>query len=907
LGCGVGSAAHSLSMNIVEEEEPTPDLPVSSLDLFGQAVELANATAVAASTSTELVLGTDDASHTKSRLALAHSDVARKAQEATELYEQARQEIEDQRQAMNRRIREIEAQMEPVRKMMARLQDGIGAVNLYLGRDEHIEELRDGNSAAPGTALHIRQQVLAMDEESALSASGGGIDFKQIDKFTEWLLESESNLNQVIPDQLGVVAIMPRRTPVDYSDNAMTNARMNAENFKTWWLIRNGERLYLMTTDFAVGLRLIPERNEFTDMFTVRRNGVVTSMEPGSHEWLKAEERADAQTRHYMKVALILQGLVDRTAVFHPLPEGGLNLLSEAEYESGRVCLIADDELAIGMGRPSFADFQRERIGGLDVGMRVVGYFGGGNDEIHPQHAYPPKALDVHTLTRGDANFLYFAYERTDNVYRGNFDYGPAKNRATYRIDRTDFHNARFVSIDNITVDEIEYYLGSRSERHAYKTLFPALQEAAAVLKAEDAAEYGFRELLGAAFVAENLSDVDGAEAMARELITWWKTANKWHRALNGEPDHERKAQSGILREARRRQQAVNDSSVFEAVRLAVPNAMVIAARTNDIVAVEAMERRFPTAAAADNIWVRIHEFTPRGKFRTSTDWKTLTRAQVAKWTIWQAGPEWESWKLNPVARHHLTDNAIESVLENVCAALAGREVAVLKYREDGKYDRVQVTAYFKSVIDSSDGRLEFRQGYMTFTVTVAGGVGQVSTRELGRRTPQSHSWSLSSPFGDRSGPQVWQSPHTVNYFGSAHCECVVWSDETVLAADVTDRIVFEQQREALNVLASRRSELYNQIESAWGLAEEQGRYDRFMEDFADDSLWADHKKTQSSAPFPVPRRPFGYSNALSDVIAPLVEDGHEVAGVSVREAAALTGIEDSTLPDSVLDIRFVG
>jgi hypothetical protein len=193
---------------------------------------------------------------------------------------------------------------------------------------------------------------------------------------------------------------------------------------------------------------------------------------------------------------------------------------------------------------------------------------------------------------------------------------------------------------------------------------------------------------------------------------------------------------------------------------------------------------------------VRIHEFTPRGKFRTSTDWKTLTRAQVAKWTIWQAGPEWESWRLNPSARLHLTDDAIESVLDNVRAALAGREVSVLKYCEEEKYDRIQVTAYFKSEIDSSAGSFEFCQGYMTFTVTVAGGVGQVSTRELGRRTPLSHSWDLSSPFEHDGKPRVWEVPHIVRFFGAADSDCIVWTDEAVLAADAKELIVFEKQHE---------------------------------------------------------------------------------------------------------------
>lgn len=67
------------------------------------------------------------------------------------------------------------------------------------------------------------------------------------------------------------------------------------------------------------------------------------------------------------------------------------------------------------------------------------------------------------------------------------------------------------------------------------------------------------------------------------------------------------------------------------------------------------------------------------------------------------------------------------------------------------------------------------------------------------------------------------------------------------------------------------------------------------------------HKKTQSRADFPVRRSSFGYSNALSDVIGSLVDAGHEVAGVSVRDAAALVGVTVERLPDSVLDIRFEG
>ena len=890
--------------------ETNTDVTGSALAVLSElndAVELAKQTQITASTSTELVLGRDDAIQTKTRLASAHSEIARTTKAAHELRERARGEIEDLRRALSNKIAELDAQMKPVEKALARIQDGIGAVNLYLGRDEHIEELRDGASAAVGSVLHIRQQVLAMDEESALFAESGGIDFTEIHRFTDWLLESEANLSQVVPDELCVVAIMPRRTPMHYTDNAMANSAMNAQNFQSWWLIRNGQRLYLMTTDFSVGERLIPERNEFTDMFVKRDfDGQRRPMEPGSREWLAAEESADARTRHYMKVALILQGLVDRTAVFHPLPEGGLNLLSESSYENGQVVLLADDELAIGMGRPSFADFQRERLSKLDVGMRVVGYFND-SDSIHPAHASYPDALVPHTITRGDARSLFFAYDRTDTVWRSDFTSGPSKTRASYQLDRKE-HKPSYVSIDNITVEEIEYYLGSRSERHAYKHMFPALKAAAAFIRDEENAEQPFRDLLAAALISESLATESDATAVVRELITWWKTANKWHRALNGDAAHELKAQTGILREARRRRDTASDPSILKAVRTRVPNAMVIASRTSDVIAVEPIERRFPHAAAPGNIWVRIHEFTARGRFRKVSDWRSLTRAQVAKWTIWEQSDQWNDWQFNVDSKTHLTDDAIEAVLQQVRDFNTDTGIAALKYYEDVLNSEIFVTAYLESRIESSaTSSPAFEQDYRMFRVSVEAGVGRVSADGANHYSP-SHSWSLSSPFvdeevsGEGYNGRAWQSPHLTNYSGAQGRDNIVWVDETVLTRDRILLKEFAEQYRISSAASDRRGTLYREIRAAWDVAEEKSRFDRFMEDFADESLWADHKKPEQ---FPVKSSGWNRGDALNGLIRQLTDGGHATEGMSVAEAVAATGYDRGLLPEAIMGLRF--
>src|SRR5690606_31908201 len=129
------------------------------------------------------------------------------------------------------------------------------------------------------------------------------------------------------------------------------------------------------TTAFTVGNHTVPTPREFTDMFVVpeRFGRPAHAMEPGSAEWAKAEERASARTRHYMKVALLLQGLLDRTTVFHP--HDGASFLDQSHYDSGRVRVILDGENAVTDGRPSFAVWRRERCAQMHAGMLVIGAF----------------------------------------------------------------------------------------------------------------------------------------------------------------------------------------------------------------------------------------------------------------------------------------------------------------------------------------------------------------------------------------------------------------------------------------------------------------------------------------------------------------------------------------------------
>jgi hypothetical protein len=894
------------------QERDDDSRPTDAADAVARALEAAadaQRSAIEVALSSELVIGRDDAQSTKVRLAGSHSQVARAHKAAMAAHTQAREMIEAQRRDLEAKLRAMQLELQPLIELSEKLQDGIRAVNLYLGRDEDLRELRDGASASQTEPLHIRQQVLAMDEETALHAKDGGLDFQDIDVFVEWVLADPSHLDQIIPEQKSVVALMARSTPLDYTGNAIANSVLNQKNEETWWLIRNGERLYLMTTNFSVGKRLIPERDEFTRMF-LTSNGK-SSLEPGSRDWLKAEKHANARTRHYMKVALILQGLVDRTAVFHPLPQNGLNLLSQADYDARKVVLIADDELAIGAGRPSFEDWQKERLGRLEVGRRVIGHFSSSfkKDELHrisPENASAPQALVAHTIARKDARYFYFSYDRTDTIWRANSVSSTAKTRATYTLDRDPWSSVSYIPVDEVTVEEMRYYLNSRSERHAYKNLFPALQAAIAFKEAESAVEQPFRDLLSAAIVEAGSAVREQADSIGGELITWWKTARKWNQTLNGNPDAEARAMRAILNEARRRASDTAGISpkLKASIAAVVSEPLVIARRTHDYVVIEAQPRVYGEPSVPLNLWVRVHEFTGLGKYRKSTEWKTLTTAQIAKWTILQQTDAWNTWMLDALPFTHLTDAQIGGLLIAAKSTVNGPP-SVIKYFESRGEPRVRLEVCWPSRMTEQRGwalkagRTTLMQPYDVALVTGDRKAGMT----FGHLSPSDREWTEARTGDWFTGVTTEQSPHMVNY-GDLNAQTVIWEDSTALALDRALGVSWRAGVLSERLVNERIRSLERQIDVAWTAQDDAERRARFIEDFGDETLWEDHRKSQAAAPFPI-ITPFGKPSVLSALIRRLVTADHDFAGLTIGEALTLDQCDGAGFPPSTISLRF--
>lgn len=837
---------------------------------------------------------------------LVKKGLARKRAELvkrTAAIEAARKELEAHLQAQ---LAEVRAAVEPLRKMVARLEEGIWTVNLYLGRDEEIVTLADGDPAPAETPITVRQMVLSMDEECRVAAESGGIDFTGIAAFDEWLLADPAHLEQVLPEPRGVVVLVPRRRGRDYGGDPWVSAQRNEANRHSYWLIRNGGRLYRMDTEFDVGDRLIPARDEFTRFFVGRRYNYKAAayeeapVDPGSSEWLKAEAGADARQRHYMRIALIMQGLVDRTTVFRPLPGPGISFLSEASYDAGHVRIITDAELSLGTGREPFRDWQRRLCSQLRPGMRIIGAFNtsewtntdegwdrsrvGHHSRLSPSDASRPSSDQLHTIERRSGDGFVFLYERADRRYgyehgdHGRWGDWPYKKRASCAIRPDD---TAIVPFDLVTVDEMQAYIEARTERHEYEALLPVLKTAIAAKRAEEEQEAPFRLLLAGELA--KWSGVDGEEAAAAvdDLVGWWKLGNRWHRPLVADdPETQAKAIKEIVVEHARRLGDTTgpaaEQAAVERIRALDPDVMFIGRKRRGGYVTYA-----PQEPDSD-IFVTRREYNAERSGVSGGEATAWLLARPHKsWRVLWTSPRWERWDLAAGLGQHLTEPE-------------ALDLAKLAAQSDTRQPMV-------ATLDTRRSKLKLwyppKTRYLTPDRLLTG--GRSDTHIRGRTVRWSRSTGNRPRFDGLSYGNSYSS-HTPWDDGYRQYR-ILWCDDDIVALAAREAT---QERDDL-AKASRLRDVAHAAEQAiaeqWKARAEQAEYQRFIEDYADPDLWEGHRKTLH-IDYPYHRSGVGY------MIARLVETGHQLNGLTVAAALDLyrtIDVVDVDIPDDILQFTF--
>lgn len=268
----------------------------------------------------------------------------------------------------------IKATIGPMKESIGQVEDRIYTIELYAGLTEEAVKVRDGDPAMSGEKLRVMQRRLYMDEECLANYVGGGIDIQSIDKFDEWISQPE-NRDRILPFPRTLVAFRVRRESKEREDGGnvwrmFVNIQLRNADKKTFLYVRNGEQVWRIDCDFEFDEMIIPSVQDFdpsqpmmVKMFGSRVDKMIPKSlydvmveereqhrkwkqeNPDKSSWDspyrkhdfdyldeyepfdkssvyydEAVEKVQEEIKRYNRIAVIIQGLFDRSLVLHPHP-----------------------------------------------------------------------------------------------------------------------------------------------------------------------------------------------------------------------------------------------------------------------------------------------------------------------------------------------------------------------------------------------------------------------------------------------------------------------------------------------------------------------------------------------------------------------------------------------------------
>ena len=261
------------------------------------------------------------------------------------------------------------------------VEDRIFTVELYIGVNEEVKQINKGDVASADEPVAVRQMLLYMDEECLFDYKSGGMDFKSLDQFDKWIVKKK-NLDRILPEKRGIVAMQIRRNLKDYGIpesifEVWVHMRWNEENKHSYLLIRNGDNVYRIATAIDFSPRLIPKKDELMSKEAFKRRNFFGEIDddrdvvtPDDIEYDKHLSKEINRIKQYNRIILILQGLIDRTDIFDPMPKVRL---SDSSVVDKWIRTIRDEENVIDSPPISWEEYRDNLNKTLRKGKVVYG------------------------------------------------------------------------------------------------------------------------------------------------------------------------------------------------------------------------------------------------------------------------------------------------------------------------------------------------------------------------------------------------------------------------------------------------------------------------------------------------------------------------------------------------------
>jgi hypothetical protein len=430
----------------------------------------------------------------------------------------------EMQERLENKLRQFNKIREGVLMQVRKIESLIYKIELYLGIEEEITVLKQGNTTeAPIT---VRQHLRFMDELVG-NPEDDGLDFKNLEDFDVWLLQYNSyyncyNYEHVVPDLKSVVIIKVRRHDKHYSNDWLVNFRLNVDNKKVYFLIRNGENLYRIWTDKNPSA-FFPSKKEYAELI--------------EHSTQNGYRQTDtlAKLDSYKTNFLILQGLIDRTTLLQPT-KNRINLFTNEELNSNDINLVYEDpEFMLYNSRPNFRQWLKTVNSKVTEGARIYYYDVASYREADKKlfkvyisndwriPPYPESGVYIAILDKHWINY-YTKQPTLKIMYKApqrEYDYQERKNKISF-----DFTEQRWINLDEVSFTDIDFYIHSWENRQYYLGSVSLLRAVWKYKKEELELETQFAKMIQSSLKKHvELDDV-------LKTIKWWKLKNKWKRGV---------------------------------------------------------------------------------------------------------------------------------------------------------------------------------------------------------------------------------------------------------------------------------------------------------------------------------------------------------------------------------------
>lgn len=352
-----------------------------------------------------------------------------------DLFNKIEEEHEQMAAWMKANLIPMKTEISGLKEQTEKIEDRIFTVELYAGLSEELELIRDGEPAGNDEKVHLFQRRHYMDEESLLDYKAGGMDFQGIEGFDRWLMKKGNRTRILPMPKCVVAFQVRRkekdREAKRLSDYISFTKFREYDNW-TFLYIRNGDRYYRLSTSIEFGEHLFPDvehskllaggqlYTKYTGGY-YRDDDIITENEHWQRRedykakkkkhkeemaaWKKlskAEKKKKSEphfwdhfrdnyekldqdnvyydeamkvigkaARDHNRIAVVLQGLLDRSPAFHPHPPW---LLWTPEGFTNALDLIYDDSRALVDGdAPDFEDYRNILNSSIEKGTLVVG------------------------------------------------------------------------------------------------------------------------------------------------------------------------------------------------------------------------------------------------------------------------------------------------------------------------------------------------------------------------------------------------------------------------------------------------------------------------------------------------------------------------------------------------------